>query len=281
MSDHPIFAPDQQSEFLDFFAHNNYGVVADALPPEDIRFLNDFMDRSQREIPVEWGLDKKSIYSHGQILVYHPELDPYIQGPVTFPLVRAIMGPQVRFAQFDFRDVPRGAGDNAAMRYHRDRSYYPPEGANLSKDRFADCSYVCSIIYLNDVDEDTPCFCVVPNSHLQKYETIEQVREEMGDAFRQVPIRGPAGTAVLYNINIYHTRLPGRADLSRRTQHCYFSCTTSPPLTNWVMIPRRLAEHPDPELREYFSQWTEATREFVAAGYAREYYDDHVLKKPT
>ena len=280
MGEHPIFAPDQQSEFLDFFAQNNYGVVSDSLQKEDIQFLNEFVDRSQQEIPVEWGIGKKEVYSHGQILVHHPELDPYIQSPVTFPLVKAILGPQVRFAQFDFRDVPQGSGF-APMRYHKDRNYYPPEGANPRTGRFAETSYVCAIIYLSDVDEDTPSFCVVPNSYPREYETVDLVREKMGDAYCEVPIRGPAGTAVLYNINIYHTRLPGRTDRGRRTQHCYFSCATSPALTNWVLLPRRLAEHPDPEQRRYFRQWPEAARAFAAAGYSLDFYKAHVMEKPT
>jgi hypothetical protein len=281
MGTHPIFAPDQQSQFLDFFEQNNYAVVSDALPPEDIQFLNDFVDHSERERPVEWHLGEKPVYSHAQILVHYPELDPYIQAPVTFPLVKAILGPDVRFSQFDFRDVPVGAGDNAAMRFHRDLGYYPPAGANPKKDRFPDTSFVCAIIYLNDVDEETPCFCVVPNSHLKEYTDIEATRTKMGASYAEIPIRGPAGTAVLYNINIYHTRLPGRVDLRRLTQHCYFSCETSPTLTNWVMIPQRLTEHPDPEKRTYFSQWPEATQKYADADYSPEYYDAHVMGKPT
>ena len=280
MASHPIFAPDQQNLFLDFFEQNNYAVVADALPRADIDFLNDFVERSQRQHPVEWRLDK-AVHSHAQILVHHPELDPYIQAPVTFPLVKAIMGPQVRFAQFDFRDVPLGAGSRAAMRFHRDLGYYPPAGANPKKDRFPATSYVCAIIYLNDVDAEAPCFCVVPNSHCEEYGDIEQARAKMGAAYSEVPIRGPAGTAVLYNINIYHTRQPGSVDLRRLTQHCYFSCKTSPSLTNWVLIPRRLSEHPEPEQRAYFSQWPEATQAWAATDYSAQFYYAQVLDKPT
>ena len=278
MVDHPVFAPDQQSEFLDFFAQNNYGVVSDALQAHDIQFLNELVDRSRQEIPSEWAPDQRGVHAHGQILVHHPELDPYIQPEVTFPLVKAIMGPEVRFAQFDFRDVPQGAGD-AEMHFHKDRNYYPREGANPKKGRFADSSYLCAIHYLSDVDEDSPCFCMVPNSQPREYETVEKAREKMGDAYHEVPIRGPAGTAVLYNINIFHTRLPGKADRGRRSQHTYFSCATSPAVNNWVVIPQRLAEHPDPEQRKFFSQWSEATRAYAAAGYSQEYYRTHVLEK--
>jgi len=75
MADHPIFTPDQEKEILDFFRHEGYAVVADALAVDEIAFLNDFVDRSKTEIPDEWGPDKRGCYSHGQVLVNHPELN--------------------------------------------------------------------------------------------------------------------------------------------------------------------------------------------------------------
>ena len=47
------------------------------------------------------------------------------------------------------------------------------------------------------------------------------------------------------------------------------------------MLPRRLAEHSDPEVRTFYSQWTDATRAFAAAGYSDEHYDATVMDKPT
>ena len=277
MADHAIFTPNQRHEILEFFRHHNYVVVSDALSPEDLQFLNDFVDRSQREIPVEWGVDKKAVYSHAQLLVLYPELDPYIRAKVVFPIVEAIMEPEVRFAQFDFRDVPEGAGDNASMRFHKDRGqirHKDPDGENRYE-----CTYLCSIHYMSDVDEDSPCFCVVPNSH--PHTTIEEAREQMGEAYHEIPIRGPAGTVVLYNIAIFHTRRAGRVERGRRTLHHYYSRAASPPLTDWVLIPQRLTEHPDPALRAYYSQWTEATRAYVKTGYSMDYYKDNVMDKPT
>jgi len=281
MNDYPVFTPDQQSEFLDFYQRYNYGVLADAFSALDMTFLNDFVDRSKEKIPREWKPAIENVHSHGQIIVYHPEMDPYQQHPGAFPLVEAIMGKDtVRFAQFDFRDVPKGVGDTP-MRFHRDRSFYPAAGTTPKNGIFEASSYVCVIHYLNDVNEDDPCFCVVPNSHLEEYGNAEEAKEKMGDAYQEVPIRGPAGTAVFYNINIFHTRRSGLAQNGRRTQHTYYSCATSPPLTNWVLVPQRLTEHPDPAQRRYYSQWSEATQAFADAGYSEEYYNTHVIEKKT
>jgi ectoine hydroxylase-related dioxygenase (phytanoyl-CoA dioxygenase family) len=221
------------------------------------------------------------VYSHGQIIVYHPEVDSYLQHPAAFALVQAIMGrDEVRFAQFDFRDVPKGVGDTP-MKFHRDRNFYPPAGTTPKNGVFEESSYLCVIHYLSDVNEDDPCFCVVPNSHLEEYGTVEEAKEKMGDAYQEMPIYGPAGTAVFYNINIYHTRQSGLAQNGRRTQHSYYSCATSPPLTNWVLVPQRLTEHPAPDQRRYYSQWSEATQAFAATGYSAEYYKTHVVDKRT
>ena len=174
--------------------------------------------RSKGEIPREWGPDRLGVFSHGQILVHHPELDRFIQPAISYDLVRTIMAPQPRFAQFDFRDVPAGKGDGE-MRFHRDRPYQPT--TETEPERPYECTYVCAIHYLSDVEASDPCFCVVPNSG--PYETLDEARVPLGDAYAEVPIRGPAGTLVLYDIAIFHTRLPGQQARARRTLHHYYS----------------------------------------------------------
>lgn len=274
MPKHPTFTPDQQAEALEFFTDQNYVVVSDALPPENVRILTEFVDRSEREIATEWGPDKLGCRSHAQILVYHPELDDHVCPPIAYGLVDAIMGPDTRFSQFDFRDLWDGTSAEP-MRWHKDRAY--EERSKEDPNRSYDCSYVCAIHYLTDVGEDQPCFGLVPNS--QRYEKFDEAKEKMGDAFGIIPIRGPAGTVVLYNIGIQHTRINGQG--RRLTQHNYFGRAQSPPLTNWVLLPRRLTEHPDPEVRTFYSQWTDATKAFAEENYSDEYYNTNVMDKPT
>ncbi len=276
MSQPPIFVPDNKEDILAFFQQYKYAVVADALPPADIRTLNAFVDRSKGKIPREWGPDHLGVFSHGQILVHHPELDRFIQPAISYDIVQTIMAPQPRFAQFDFRDVPAGKGDGE-MRFHRDRPYQPT--TETEPERPYECTYVCAIHYLSDVEAGDPCFCVVPNSG--PYETVDEARVQLGSDYEEVPIRGPAGTLVLYDIAIFHTRLPGQRARARRTLHHYYSRAASQPLTNWVLLPQRLAEHPDPEQRTFYSQWSAATQAYAEAGFSSEYYEEHVLEKLT
>jgi hypothetical protein len=240
-----------------------------------MELMRDFVERSERDIPQEWGPDQWGCRSHAQILVHHPELDAHVRPAVAWGLVDEIMGPDTRFAQFDFRDLWDGATAGQQLRLHKDREYEPR--ANDDPCTRFDCTYVCAIHYLFDVGEDHPCFGVVPNS--QHYKSLDETREKMGDAFQVIPICGPAGTVVLYNIGIQHTRMPGVG--RRLTQHNYFSRAQSGPLGDWVMLPERLTEHSDAEVRTFYSQWSDATTAFAASGYADEYYTANVLDKPT
>jgi hypothetical protein len=66
----------------------------------------------------------------------------------------------------------------------------------------------------------------------------------MGESYREVPIRGPAGTAFIYNIATYLGRMAGTYIHGGHTLHAYYSHDSRPVLTNfsrecWVwMAPR-------------------------------------------
>ena len=130
MAQPPIFAPDSKEDILAFFQQYKYAVVAGALPPDDIRTLNAFVDRSKGEIPREWGPDHLGVFSHGQILVHHPELDRFVQPTVSYDIVQTIMAPQPRLCPIRF---PRRArwqrrrrdalpSRSALPTHHRDRA---------------------------------------------------------------------------------------------------------------------------------------------------------------
>ena len=258
------FLPHQHDDILQFFKDHNYVVIEDALSEEEVSTLNAFVDSSQREIPEEWGVGGK-MPGHGQILVEHPELDRHVQPPRSYPIVEAILGEGVRFAQFDFREAPPETAGDCAMDFHRDRRKV---ALNRRKESPFECAYLCAIYYLWDVHDCCPCFCVMPNSH--RYETKEEARAQMTN-YQEVPIRGKAGTGILYNIDIFHARVTGvdACTHGRRTQHTYYSHVTNPPLTYWMLVPERLARHPDAATREFYSQWTEDMAEHAAVHFPR------------
>ena len=130
--------------------------------------------------------------------------------------------------------------------------------------------YVCSIVYLTDVpvDGSSPAFAVLPGSHRvpcwPAIDTPEnragsndvdrtppgedaswpfgvaseesQLRAVLGDGFRPLPLFGKAGTMVLYDISLFHTRsdpMSPSGGRTRRTMHTYVSRSSVAPLTDW------------------------------------------------
>ncbi len=275
-----------------FFADNGYVVLGACLCGEEIDFLNRFIDETQAEHPDRWGLGVNRKPHHrnqglifSQPLLDYPVLDRYTRHPSSFPVVSRLLGgaEHVRFSEFNFRETPAGAGAGA-MNFHHD-AVIPDR---LTRSPYLPCDWLCAIHYLTDVEPGTPVFCVVPGSN--RFETLREVFETRGEEYLEVPLYGPAGTCILYDTATFHTRLDGDGERGRRTWHQYYARggwlasslpTTdryvrapTPALTDWNLIPERLAMHPDPEIRLFFSHWNTAQCEWVASGFDEQVRSD-------
>ncbi len=267
------------------FEQWGYVVLKGALGAQEVDDLNRFFEDTQRQCPDLWGLGAKRKPHHrnqglilSQPLLDFPELDHYLRHPGSFSLIASLLGglEQVRWSEFNFRETPLNAG-LGTMNFHHDavlpdrhlRSPYLP------------CDYLCSIHYLTPVTSLSPAFCVVPGSH--RFESLSAAFEALGPDYIEQPIHGPAGTCILYDTALFHTRLDGDGREGRRTWHQYharggflssrlpttsrYVRAPSPSLTDWNLIPQRLIEHPDPAVRRYFSHWNSAQGEWVASGF--------------
>jgi hypothetical protein len=264
-----------------FFERHGYVVLSACLDAGELAFLNGFCERTQAERPDAWGLGERRKPHHvnqglifSQPLLDYPELDSFTRPARSYPVVERLLGgaEHPRYAEFNFRETPEGAGERA-MNFHHDA---------VAEDRFVrtpfgPCDFLCAIHYLTDVEPGSPSFCVVPDS--RKFETLQAAFEGLGEAYREVPLYGPAGTCVLYDTALYHTRLDGDGHKMRRTWHQYYARggwlrtetryvrPPSPVLTDWNLIPERLALHPDPKTRAFFSHWNTAQGEWAASGF--------------
>ena len=285
----PAFDPVRDIEAAcAFFERHGYVVLAGCLDAGELAHLNAFCDRTQAERPEAWGLtDRRKPHHRNQGLIYsqplldYPELDPYTRHPKSFPVVARLLGGEdrVRFSEFNFRETPEGAG-HGAMNFHHDAVV----DDRLTRTPYMPCDWLCAIHYLTDVEPGTPCFCVVPGSN--RFAELQQAFDGLGDDYREVPLYGPAGTCVLYDTATFHTRLDGDGEQMRRTWHQYYARggwlrsalpstdrymrPPSPVLTNWNLFPERLALHPDPKIRLFFSHWNTAQGEWVASGFDPE-----------
>ena len=279
---------EQQDAALTFFEEYGFVGLVNCLSPAEITHLNGFYDRTQAERPEAWGLsgERKGFHKNAGImfsqpLLDYPELDPYTQHPRSFQMVARVLGGEdrVRFSEFNFREMPADAG-KGAMNFHHDR--VAPD--RFDREPYHPCDWLCAIHYLTDVDETTPAFCVVPKSN--RYATLRDAFDGLGADYHEVPVYGPAGTCVLYDTAIFHTRFDGDGRKRRRTWHQYYARggwlkswrpdvgdyvrPPAPVLTDWNLFPERLALHPDPGKRLFFSHWNTAQCEWVASGFDPE-----------
>ncbi len=288
----PIFDPATQlRDAVEFFTNTGFLVLGDCLTRHEIEHLNEFYDRTQDERPEAWGLSAtRKPHHRGQGLIYsqplldYPELDPYTRHPRSYPVVEALLGgpDRPRFSEFNFREAPEDAGVGA-MNFHHDAT----TADRFGREPYMPVDWLCAIHYLTDVEPGTPAFAVVPFSNHS--ETLKDAWETLDKAYLETPIYGPAGTCVLYDTATFHTRLDGDGRQRRRTWHQYYarggwlksSLPTSdryvrpptPVLTNWNLFPERLALHPDPATRLFFSHWNTAQCEWVASGFSDEVRD--------
>jgi len=290
VSDEPARMFDPHAEADDacaFFEDAGYVVLKNCLADDEIAELNGFVDRTQTEVPEKWGLGRRKPHHRNQGLIFsqplldYPELDGYVQHSATYPIVSRLLGGEerVRFAEFNFRETPEGAGQGG-MNFHHDAVLED----RLLRSPYNPVDYLCRIHYLTDTGPGTPAFCVVSGSN--RFETLKEARDGLGEDYREQPIYGPAGTCILYDTATFHTRLDGDGDQPRRTWYQYFARggwlrsalpTTdrymrapSPPLTDWNLFPERLVHHEDEAVRLFFSHWNTAQGEWVASGFADE-----------
>jgi hypothetical protein len=283
----PVFDPITRTrEATTYFETNGFVVLSPCLSPTELKELNNFYDRSQAQKPDAWGLGERRKPHHreqglifSQPLLDHPELDVYTQHPVSFPIVCELLGgvQHARFSEFNFRETPENAGFGA-MNFHHDATL--PD--RFLRQPYLPCDYLCAIHYLTDVDETTPAFCVVPRSN--QFETLRETYEAFGNSYVELPIHGKAGSCVLYDTAIFHTRLDGDGVKLRRTWHQYYARggwiksalpntsryirAPSPTLTDWNLFPERLAQHPEPAKKLFFSHWNTAQGEWAASGFS-------------
>ena len=268
-----------------YFETYGFVVLRQCLAPQELDHLNEFFDRTQEERPDQWGLGDSRKPHHreqglilSQPLLDYPEIDAYVRHHRSFPLVERLLGGpgSPRFAELNFRETPEGGG-KASMNFHHDRVV----NDRLERSPYNPVDYLCAIHYLTDTTPETPTFAVVPGSN--RFETLREAYETFGEDYREVPLYGPAGTCILYDTALYHTRFDGDGNRRRRTWHQYYARggwlrsalphtnryvrAPSPPLTDWNLFPERLVHHEDPDIRLFFSHWNTAMGEWVASGF--------------
>ena len=130
----------------------------------------------------------------------------------------------MRFQEFNWRWYPDSYGlpgpDGApppagshGMAFHPDASL----ADRHTREPYGPPDYVSAFYYLTDTSPRSPSFCVVPRS--MRCRSLDEARETLGEGYAETPIYGPAGTCIIVDTAIYHTRLDGDGEVGRRIMH--------------------------------------------------------------
>ncbi|HWD39744.1 MAG TPA: phytanoyl-CoA dioxygenase family protein [Fimbriimonas sp.] len=167
--------------------------------------------------------------------------------PLFLPIARIMLGPMVRVLPVTARVAVPGE-PNQSVEWHIHQRLVPrPLPPFFSQPVALD-----TLIYLDDVDEETGPLQVVPGSHRI---TQEEIPNKSADQPGQVTLMPKAGDAIMTHGNVWHRALP-TTEKGRRRRLIIFPFGPA-----WVALPTygvrpkdglldKLAASADPDMRE-------------------------------
>jgi hypothetical protein len=242
-------ALDDRAAQIAHYKENSYVVLPGVLNAEQLATLNAAIDRDRAANPSLWWYEGYG-NNAGNLLLTEPEFDIAPRIPAVLDLVNQLMGGPVCFEELSVQIT--GPSETAhPTGWHRDTSYWPEHPLHLD--------YPQMICYLTDVDETTHAFTVSPEA--ADGEIIEESAhvERGGTTY----FHGKAGTAILFNAATVHGATKRVTNNTRRILQVYWGHESRPTLSNVSIIPPRLwRDHPDPEVRRFYSKHSNLSRVF-------------------
>jgi len=193
-----------------FFNTQGYLVVPDALSIEELATLRLEADavearwRTDLSLP---GVRRPDLEQVLGIMEHGPALFDLLEHPRIFPLVRALLGPDVMMLDHDYFITPPGA--TIPQGWHFD---FDLPGVDHPRSRL-----MVKVFYvLADIPPDGGATLVLPGSHITPGGTVlpnSEVPEKLPGA---LPMNLPAGSAYLINDRTYHSAGNNCSSVHRR-----------------------------------------------------------------
>ena len=237
-------------ELLKEFDKRGFVIVKDALSGEQLSALNRAVDDNLGTHPREWVTFDESFITTMTALSSTPEFDCTIENPSTLGILRALIGNEITFEEFEII-IRNPSNRNRDLKgWHRDliRDY----------NRRLEITYISLVYYLTDVSEEDHCLSIIPETHNR----LVDLRPEEVLPGMEVDVIGPAGTAVIFHGRCIHSGKLKPRSRQRRSLHVYYDRADRPRTTEWTDIPKRLYEKVDPSLPpQLYSKWN--VKEFI------------------
>jgi hypothetical protein len=189
---------------IDALVQDGYLIGYEWFTNEQIARFRSALDRIYREEPFEPD-DRVDRYGGWRYLRFLLDKDPafldLLQVTPAMTIAQAVLGPQVRLDHVDGKYGPGDLGDQFVPWHIHHRVIPDPIPPFFSYPHAIHC-----LLYLDDLDEQNGCLCVIPGSH--KLPHLSYVQDEHGDRpdQRALPVR--AGGCVLIHANLWHRVLP-------------------------------------------------------------------------
>ncbi|HCR17967.1 MAG TPA: hypothetical protein DIU35_10840 [Candidatus Latescibacteria bacterium] len=229
------------------FEENGYLILPNVLSENEVKGLNRAIDRDLEQYPEMWKKGTDGRQQNANILLSSPEFDPTIQHHSVWPLVESLMGEQVCFEEFSAMIRDPWENEPPPPHWHRDTAHLPEHPLAML--------FLSVIYYLTDVDEETHCFSIIPESTQAKRKSPKGLNPT-----GNVPLYGRAGTAILFNAATCHAGVVRKTVVPRRTVHIYYGHHSKPPLGNHTIFPARLFNSETEETRIFYSRPNQFTR---------------------
>jgi ectoine hydroxylase-related dioxygenase (phytanoyl-CoA dioxygenase family) len=135
----------------------------------------------------------------------HPTFLKLLHYQPLLSVARAALGPQVQVHGTVIRVTYPGQ-PNQETHWHFHQRVMPQPVPPL----FARSRVIDNLIYLDDLDDATGPFCVVPRTHLRVHDEV--AAGDYSDKPGQVILRVPAGSCVTADAGLWHRGMPTRPD---------------------------------------------------------------------
>jgi len=235
-----------------FFDEQGYFKVEGVLGGEElVRVQEEFArveaaTREDWQRQVEQGADYKA-YGIGEtthvVFPIAPHGDVFVdllEHPGTMSIAEAFMGPDVQMSDNALHIKPEGTKSHTV--WHRDATawfYLEADDWGAADRRVWEqigasekpFHKIKVFFFVDDVDEQTAPFSVVPGSHKLDVEKVPQY-ENLDDMPDNVRLVGKAGDAILWNGSIWHTAMDNTDTKGRRMllyNYTHFGMSQHPP----------------------------------------------------
>ncbi|MXY57880.1 MAG: phytanoyl-CoA dioxygenase family protein [Gammaproteobacteria bacterium] len=235
------------------FAQQGFVDLGRVLDPAETAQWLDLFDEDRRRYAYFWHPYGHHQQANYDALVTTPDFDGLIRHPKLLPIVESLLGGPACFGEIGLRRMSSYTGQ-MHQQWHRDRAHWLEHPLRID--------YLQLMVYLTDVDEDTHCFSLSPESVDEPILAARDTQLRRG----VYDLQGPAGTCALCNAAILHTATTRETEVERKTVQIYYGHRDRPPLANDSAIPATLwRDHPDPETRAFYGVLNERTRRMLSA----------------